>query len=340
MSYLRSQALYHALAQAMTGETPDTVVLCWPATPYFCVGYHQHPEHALDLGYCRQHGYPVVHRKIGGGTVFLDRHQLFYQVIVHASRAPMQVAAIYRKWLAAPVAALQDLGVSATLEGTNEIEVRGKRIAGTGGGQIEEAVVVTGNLLLSFDYDAMARAWRVPSEAFRALAADGLRQYITTLRQELPQSPPIAEVKRLLADKYAVTLGRPLLPGSLSAPERRAIAQAEANLASLRSCLDAVGPSDRGLKVARATYVRERELVTPAGPVRLTVRLRGGVIDDLLLTGPARSWSALAEGLKGVEAREDVLLEHLRGNGSGEAARWLAQALVVMNGETTGTRLS
>lgn len=226
VSYLRSQALYHGLAQAMSAETPDTLVLCWPATAYFCVGYHQRPEQELDLGFCRQHGYPVVHRKIGGGTVFLDRHQLFYQVIVRASRAPIRVAAIYRRLLAAPVAALQALGLPARLEGTNEIEVRGKRIAGTGGGQIEEAIVVTGNLLLSFDCDAMARAWRVPSEAFRALAADGLRQYVTTLRQELSEIPSMAAVKALLVEQYAETLGRPLLPGSLTPLERKAIARA------------------------------------------------------------------------------------------------------------------
>lgn len=261
VSPARSQALYHGLARRMTEASPDTLVLCRPSRPYFSVGHHQEPEQELDLGFCAAHGYPVFRRRIGGGTVYLDSDQLLYQAVVHASRAPLRVEAVYRRFLSAPVAALRELGLPATLEGTNEIEVRGRRIAGTGGGQIGEAMVVTGNILFDFPRDVMVRAWRVPSEAFRALAAQGLRQSLTTLRRELGAAPPMAAVSGLLVVKYREGLGRTLEDGHLTAAEESAVAEAEGELTGPPE-YEPQPRSARVLRIARGVYVRDTE----AGP--------------------------------------------------------------------------
>jgi lipoate-protein ligase A len=242
----------------MTESSPDTLVLCRPTETYFCVGYHQDPEAELDLAFCRDHGYPVLHRKIGGGAVVLDGDQLFYQVILHASRAPLRIHDIYETFLAAPVATLRALGLPAALEGTNEIEVRGRRIAGTGGGRIADAMVVTGNLLLDFPYDLMTRAWRTPSEAFRDLAGKALRRSLTTLRNELEIVPSPDALKELLVRRYRETLARPLPAGSLTSAERAAVREAEQELVDLQT----EGPLVRGqraLKIARGVFIRQGE---------------------------------------------------------------------------------
>ncbi len=258
VSTLRSQAVYHGLARAMTGETPDTLVVCRPTETCFCVGFHQHAEAELDVPFCRASRHAILHRRIGGGTVLLDRDQLFYQVILHASRAPLSVRRIYETFLAAPLAALRALGLPASLEGTNEIEVRGRRIAGTGGGRIGEAMVLTGNLLFDFPYDLMTRAWQTPSEAFRRLAGEALRSSVTTLKQELGTVPSVDDVKELLVRKYRETLDRPLVAGSPTFRETLAIREAEEELLEP----SAEGPLVRGgrvLKIAREVYVRQAD---------------------------------------------------------------------------------
>lgn len=292
---LHSQALYHGLAEAMTPDSPDTIALLTPSAPYFCVGFHQNAAEELDLGWCRRHGYPVLQRLIGGGTVYLDENQLFYQCVFHRSRVPFRVDAIYQTFLRAPVETLRALGVDASLHDVNELEISGRRIAGTGGGQLGEAVVVTGNLLFDFDYDAMARGWRVPSEAFRQLAADGLRRYVTTLKRELPHPPSREEAKRLLSDSYAETLGRPLVAGALSVAEEDAIARAAARLAAAGSRrAAALATARRGqrhgrlrtrLKVTGRVVVHERSWPTSAGDLRVTARVANGEIEDLVLSG-------------------------------------------------------
>jgi lipoate-protein ligase A len=267
----------------MDGATPDTVVLCAPTAPYFCVGYHQRAAEVLDLVRCRRRGWPVLRRKIGGGAVYLDHAQLFYQVVVHRSRAPLAVADIYRRYLAAPVLALRRLGLAATLTAPNEIEVDGRRIAGTGGGHIGEAVVVVGNILLDFPDVRMARAWRAPSAAFRRLAHEGLRRYLTTLAAVLPAPPSPASLAAAIARAYAETLGRPLVPGVLSAREEAAIAAAEAELAADAFVLGGEGRQERGLKIARGVYVYEAR--APRAGVRVTLRVRDGRVDAIAVRG-------------------------------------------------------
>ncbi len=287
VSPLRSQALYHGLAESMDESGPDTIVLCRPAAPYFCVGYHQAPRAELNLAWCRKNGYPVLQRRIGGGTVFLDSDQLFYQCIFHRSRAPFDVVSVYRRFLAPPVRVLQALGLSATLEGVNEIEVGGRRIAGTGGGQIGEAVVVVGNLLFDFPADVMARAWRVPSGEFRRLAEDGLRRHLATLRGELSGQPPEAEIRRRLVEAYEATLGRPVIPGGLTPTEEAAVRREERRLTRLDETDGSCGPHRAGLKVTHRVWVHEWRGRVAERRTRVTARVADGRIEELVVGGAA-----------------------------------------------------
>lgn len=332
VSPLRSQAIYHGLAEAMEVGTPDTIVFCAPAAPYLCVGYHQNAAEVLDLDRCRRQGWPVLRRKIGGGAVYLDRAQLFYQVVVHRSRAPFAVEKIYAQYLAAPVLALRRLGLSARLAPPNEIEVGGRRIAGTGGGQIGAAAVVVGNVLFDFPDSRMARAWRAPSASFRRLARDGLRCYLTTLARELGAPPSMAAMTELLAACYEETLGRPLVPGRLTENERAAIAAAEAELAADTFALEGRGRVVAGLKIARDTYVKETVRETGYGPLRLTVRLRGRII-DAAEARPAR-WRGWTEALGGTPLEAAALRRQVAGAPDGDA---LVEALLALgDGEPRG----
>jgi lipoate-protein ligase A len=334
VSPLRSQAIYHGLAEAMTEDSPDTIALLNPAAPYFCVGFHQNPAEELDLAWCRRQGYPVLHRKIGGGTVYLDRNHLFYQCIFHRSRAPFDVTSIYRRFLTPPVEALRRLGLDAHLSGVNEIEVGGRRIAGTGGGQIGEAMVVAGNILFDFDYDTMVRAWRVPSRAFRRLAADGLCHHVTTMRRELGRVPSFERVQRFLVEEYAETLGRPVAPGSLIPDEEEAVTKAEAEMTGPAPAVKVSDRRDRGLKIARGVFASEREVSIPAGLIRLTLRVRDGMIDDLSVDGAAPSGLPLTDALKGIMVWDGTLEDRLRaipgGDGQQAAARLLAGAILAV----------
>ncbi len=285
VSPLRSQALYHGLGESMDEQSPDTVVLCRPAATCFSVGHHHSPGEELDLEWCRREGHPVYRRRIGGGTVLLDRDQLFYQCIFHRRRAPLMVEGIYRRFLMPAVDALRGLGVPATLEGINEIEAAGRRMAGTGGGQIGEAVVVVGNVLFEFPAQVMARAWRAPSPEFRRLAEEGLRRRIGTLGGMRPAPPSEAVVRRHLIACYEAALGRPLVPGGLTSAEDAAVRAEEARLARLAEPPAHVAPRLTRLKITRRVRVQEWTWPADGGEARVTARVADGRVEDVVVAG-------------------------------------------------------
>jgi lipoate-protein ligase A len=305
--WLRTQALYHALAEVMTEASPDTLVLARPARPYLCVGYHQALESVLDRAACARMGLPIVRRRVGGGATYLDANQLFYQCIFHHTRLPPLVHDVYARLLAGPVAALRALGLNAALRGENEVEVNGRRIAGIGGARIGEAAVVVGNVLFDFDYPAMAHAWRVPSEAFRRLAADALRERVTTLRAELARPLAPDDLQPILIAEFARALGRPVEPGELTPGEREALDEAEKRLVSeewLNQHANGGHPMT-ALKISRGVFIRFAEAEIEGRHVRAVFRVRDGQIERAVLESePDSHWEAAASRLVGVKSKE------------------------------------
>ena len=219
ISNLESQSIYHAIADSMTVDSPDTIVLCVPSEPYFCLGFHQSSLHVIDPNGLQRYRFPVMRRSLGGGLTYLDDQQIFYQCIFHKSRSPSIPQAAFKARLKAPIRTLNRIGLSAGLFYTNEIEVAGRRIAGIGGGQIGEAHVVVGNILYDFDYEAMAQIIRAPCEKFREFALAAMRERITTLVQE-GKSDCWQDLPELLIDEYQKSVEAPVFLGRLSSQEQ------------------------------------------------------------------------------------------------------------------------
>jgi lipoate---protein ligase len=306
--YLRSQAIYHAVADSMSSDAPDTILLLAPDRPHFCVGFHQDPRQELDLEFCRTHNYPVLRRRVGGGTTYLDSNQLYYQFVFHYRRAPAVVDALYKFALAAPVETLRALGLDAELRGTNEIVANGKRIAGTGAGRLGEASVVVGNFLFDFDYGTMAGAWQVPSETYRRLALEGLQQYVTTLRRELANPPGIESVKTLLIEKIAETLGRSIEQGIPTPREEELAHRAEEELTSQERLFEVEGAPRRGLKIADGVWMHYATCYLliggSEGGLSVSARVRGQTIDAIAIEPQGgfsgRIWEVVASALVGL----------------------------------------
>lgn len=83
VSGVRSQAVYHALCDSVTGGGPDTLAIMYPTNPYVSVGFHRDLDAEIDTAFCAARGLPVYRRRVGGGTVYLDADQVFFQLILH-----------------------------------------------------------------------------------------------------------------------------------------------------------------------------------------------------------------------------------------------------------------
>jgi lipoate-protein ligase A len=160
-----SQLIYHALPRL--GR--EALVLLSPATPYVCIGYHQDLEKELDAEFCRTSQIPIFRREVGGGGVYLDNDQLFYQLVIHKDNplAPHDKTSFYRRFLQPPIETYREIGIPAEYKPVNDIITGNRKISGNGAAEIGEYLVLVGNLILDFNYEMMTRVLRVPDEKFR-----------------------------------------------------------------------------------------------------------------------------------------------------------------------------
>lgn len=208
-----SQLCYHALAHL--GR--EALALVSPASPYVSVGYHQDARQELNMDFCRDRNIPVFRREVGGGAVFLDGRQLFFQVVLRRDSAlvPLNKEAFYRRFLQPVIDVYRRIGIPAEYKSINDILAGTRKISGTGAGEIGDCVVFVGNLIVDFDYETMSRVLKVPDEKFRDRVQDSIEANLTTIRRELGDEDggrwSESQLNALLVEEFEKMLG-PLQP--------------------------------------------------------------------------------------------------------------------------------
>ncbi len=313
VSPIRSQSIFHAVGHAFGPDSPDTILLVSPNAPYVSIGRHQDVDREVDLEYCRSLGLPVFRREVGGGAVYLDGNQLFTQWIFRAEHLPATVEARFVVYVETLVRAYRQLGIAAEYRPINDVHVAGRKIGGTGAARMGRAEVVVGSLMFDFDTETMARVLKVPSEKFRDKVRQSLNDYMTTMRRELGQPPPRADVVAAYLASCAEVLDRTIEPG-LPRPDELALAeQLDVQLASQEWLYEAGGMHRAGVKIHEDVRVGEGAHKAPGGLIRCVARVRSDILDDVGFSGdfsarPATMPEELEVRLRGVALAEPALL--------------------------------
>jgi len=205
MNWNKSQLIYHALARL----NEECLILTGTKQPYACIGFAQDLEKELNLNYCKENNIPYFRRETGGGTVYLDENQIFYQVIVRRDNplAPWHTEAFFRRFLKPVIRTLEQFGLKGRFVPINDLLVDDKKISGNGGGEIGECKVLIGNLLLDFDFDIMTSVLNAPNNDFRKRAHANMRENLTTISAQLGTVPSMEEIKKALISEYEKLLG-------------------------------------------------------------------------------------------------------------------------------------
>ncbi|MDH5506061.1 MAG: lipoate--protein ligase [Anaerolineae bacterium] len=316
VSPLRSQTMYHAVAYAMTPDTPDTIILINSNQPYVCIGYHQNMAKEVDLDYCQEHDLQVYRREVGGGAVYLDDGQVFTQWLFQPGSLPASLEDRFEIYIKPLVDTYQALGVNAVHRPINDIHVNGKKIGGTGAAQIGQADAVVGSLMFGFDKATMAKVLKVPSEKMRDKIFESLEQYMTTMDELLDLKPDRQAVKDLYIQKVAETLGVEIVPGEWTAQEEAMAAELDARFTSEEWLHQKGGLRQVGVKIHEDVRVMEAAFKAPGGLIRVNLRLVAGKIDDLSISGdftifPSSAIGSLEDALRGLSAGRDALLARI-----------------------------
>jgi lipoate-protein ligase A len=285
VSWLDSQLIYHALPRLGA----EGLLVLAPAEPYVCIGYHQDAEQEVDLAYCREQDIPVFRREVGGGAVYLDGRQIFYQLVIRKDNplALKTKSEFYQSLLAPVVQTYNDLGVKTQYKPVNDIiTTEGRKISGNGAAEIGDYAILVGNLIADFDYETMVRVLRVPDAKFRDKVFKSLRENLTTLKRELGEAPEWDEMVTCLVRNFESVLG-PLTP----APLPDGVADLTAQLALTHTTEEwLLKPGKRfregrKVKIAAGVEVTQRMHKAPGGLIRASVEVQHGTIVEVGLSG-------------------------------------------------------
>lgn len=281
-----SQLIYHTLARL--GR--EALVLLSPASPYVCLGYHQDPEQEIDLAFCRKNRIPVFRREVGGGAVYLDGNQLFYQLVIHKDNpvVPGNKSAFYRKFLQPVINTYRHLDIPAVYEPINDIMVHNRKISGNGVGEIGNCLVFVGNLILDFDYAMMSRVLKVPDEKFRDKVKKTLTGNLTTVRQELELERVSAclqaKLSSLLTEEFQKILD--MAPGKLDRAVADRMAELSGKMMNPGWLFQITGRNTRReIKIRDGVKVVHRIFKTPGGLIRADYEVQDDRLKKVNISG-------------------------------------------------------
>lgn len=310
---LRSQAVYHGVADTIRAGGEPVLTLVNPQTPYVSVGVHQEIAKEVDEAFCAERGLPVIRRHVGGGAVYLDQNQMFFHFMFPRALAPQYAANLYPRFIEPAVRTYRELGVAAEYRPVNDIQVAGRKIGGTGAASIGEATVMVGSFMFDFDTATMAKCLKVPSEKFRDKLKQSLDDYMSTMRRELKELPTRQHVKKLFLKHIADTLEVEPVEDEPTAEELAAIAAREKELSSEEwTHRQGRKLTELGVKIAAGTHLTESMHKAPGGLIRTHLLARDGAIADLMLSGdftclPEDGVDRLAAKLAGVRLDQDEI---------------------------------
>ncbi len=310
---LRSQAVYHGLAETIGPDSDPILSLASPETPYICVGLHQEIAKEVDEDYCRERGLPIYRRRVGGGAVYLDRNQLFTHFVYPRAKAPEFAINLYPLFIEPVVRTYREFGINAAYRPINDIQVDGRKIGGTGAASIAESTVMVGSFMFDFDTQTMVRCLKVPSEKFRDKLRQSLDDYMTTMAKLLPVPPAREALKARFLAHCADVLGVEPVESTPTGAEWAAIEKAERELAD-PAWTYSQGRKlvEMGVKIAAGTHLTESAHKAPGGLMRVHLLAKDGHIADLVISGdftclPPDGVDRLAKALVGTELSSDAI---------------------------------
>lgn len=302
VSWWESQCLYHALA--LLGR--EGLIICYPTSPYVCLGLHDDLEQEIDQGYCREQGIPLLRRETGGGVVYLDDRQVFFQLVLRKDNPllPLKRHRFYQKFLQPAMAVYRSFGVPVELKPPADLVVHGRKCSGNACGDVGPCVAYVGNLLLDFNFVAMSNVLQVPTEAYRQYLYRSIRNNMTTLADWVEYPVAYGAVVTGLVEGFTQQLG------SLSSrgidKELMDTAQALRGRLTSTEWLSLPGrrQSERRVKIAEGIYLLEHKLGKNGTALIL---IRDGIIEEVAM-GETSGVDRRLQSLIGCLWRDDLLV--------------------------------
>lgn len=262
---------------AYNGSVP--ILHLYNFLPSVIVGRYQNIQAAINLNECRRRGIPYNRRHTGGGTVLMGPEQLALGFAIPLSHPKIEgnIKKFFQLLGKIVSKALAKMGITSSFCSKNDIEVKGKKIAGLAVSREEGGVFFFHmSLLVDFDIQLMLKLLNIPVEKNTDRGMSCFSRRLTTIKNELGVFVPLPQVMELIEETFSQEFEVEFVHSSLSFWEKKKIQELIQHRYSREEWIFSIKRPSAGVCIQKKT---------PGGLLQIYLSLSKGVIEDILISG-------------------------------------------------------
>ena len=171
--------------------------MLWQNEYAVIIGKYQNTLAEINRPYVEAHKIKVVRRLSGGGAVYHDLGNLNYTYITDAGELETLNMRVFCEPI---VKALAEFGVTAEINGRNDMTIDGKKFSGNAQYLRHGRVMHHGTLLYNSDLSAVSKALQVDPEKIRAKGIESVRSRVTNIRRYMKEDVPLFVFREMLLE--------------------------------------------------------------------------------------------------------------------------------------------
>jgi len=286
------------------------IFMLWRNDNAIIVGKHQNTIGEINAPYVKEKNIRVARRLSGGGAVYHDLGNVNFTFITTAGDlGSFDFASFCRP----VVRALGMLGVTAEINGRNDMTIDGKKFSGNAQYCKRGRVMHHGTILYDSDLSVVADALVVSQDKIESKGLKSVRSRVANVKDHMPESVPVERFMAALRDALFSEFHENAMQAYTLSP---------ADLAAVETLRrDVYDTWDWNYGASPAWSITKKRRVEGCGSIEVHMNVEKGVITDIAFFGDYfgnADASALAPLLAGRRPEEEELRNALAGVDIGE----------------------
>lgn len=190
-------AVDDTLPQSVARHGSVPILHLYTFVPSVIVGKYQDIEAALRIDRCRARGIEYNRRSTGGGTVIMGPEIVALGLGINVDYPGLKkgVGGVFESLSRVLIGALDHVGVHAHFQPKNDLEVKGRKIAGlSAASEADTCLLFHTSLLVDFDIPLMTDIMNTPVVKLEDKGYNCFSRRMTTVRDELGRNLSVAEM--------------------------------------------------------------------------------------------------------------------------------------------------